>query len=61
MTPPSSRESREIRDRLGVIDAQLAVSDQPDPLAEYRDAPARAVWMPRRCRVSGRLSACLWT
>ena len=35
---------REIRDRLGVIDAQLAVSDQPDPLAEYRDAPARAVW-----------------
>ena len=35
---------REIRDRLAVIDAQLAVSDQPDPLAEFRDAPARAVW-----------------
>lgn len=35
---------REIRDRLAVIDAQLAVSDQPDPLAEFRDAPARVVW-----------------
>jgi site-specific DNA recombinase len=35
---------REIRDRLAVIDAQLAVSDQPDPLAEFRDAPALAVW-----------------
>jgi DNA invertase Pin-like site-specific DNA recombinase len=35
---------REIRDRLAVIDAQLAVSDQPDPLAEFREAPARAVW-----------------
>jgi site-specific DNA recombinase len=35
---------REIRDRLAVIDAQLAVSDKPDPLAEFRDAPARAVW-----------------
>jgi len=35
---------REIRDRLAVIGAQLAVSDQPDPLAEFRDAPARAVW-----------------
>ena len=34
----------EIYDRLAVIDAQLAVSDQPDPLAEFRDAPARAVW-----------------
>ena len=34
----------EIYDRLAVIDAQLAVSDQPDPLAEFRDAPARVVW-----------------
>lgn len=35
---------RDIRDRLAVIDAQLAISDQPDPLAEFRDAPAEAVW-----------------
>jgi DNA invertase Pin-like site-specific DNA recombinase len=35
---------REIRDRLAVIEATLAVSDQPDPLAEFRDAPAEAVW-----------------
>lgn len=34
----------EIYDRLAVIGAQLAVSDQPDPLAEFREAPARAVW-----------------
>ena len=34
----------EIYDRLAVIDAQLAVSDRPDPLAEFRDAPARVVW-----------------
>lgn len=35
---------RDIRDRLGVIDAQLAKSDQPDPIAEFRDRPAETVW-----------------
>jgi hypothetical protein len=43
---------KEIRARLAQIDAQLAVSDQPDPLAEFRDRPAAAVWeslpLPRR-------------
>ncbi len=43
---------REIRDRLAVIDSRLAASDQPDPLAEFRDRPAAAVWeslsLPRR-------------
>jgi DNA invertase Pin-like site-specific DNA recombinase len=44
---------RAIRDRLAKIEAQLAVSDQADPLAEFRgDRPAEAVWaglsMPRR-------------
>ncbi|MCI4357409.1 MAG: recombinase family protein [Thermoplasmata archaeon] len=38
---------REIRDRLAVIDAQLAASDEPDPLAEFRDRPAQAVWESR--------------
>ena len=36
--------SREIRARLAVIDAQLAASDQPDPLEEFRGKPAAAVW-----------------
>ena len=35
---------REIRDRLAVNDRQLTISDQPDPLAEFRDAPAATVW-----------------
>jgi len=35
---------RAIRDSQAVIDAQLAASDQPDPLAEFRDRPAAAVW-----------------
>jgi site-specific DNA recombinase len=35
---------REIQDRLKVIEAQLAQTDQPDPLAEFRDRPAGAVW-----------------
>jgi hypothetical protein len=44
---------RAIRDRLAKIEAQLAASDQADPLAEFREGrPAEAVWaglgMPRR-------------
>jgi DNA invertase Pin-like site-specific DNA recombinase len=44
---------RAIRDRLAAVEAQLAASDQADPLAEFRDGqPAEAVWaglgMPRR-------------
>ena len=35
---------RAIRDRLARIEAQLAVSDQADPLAEFRGKPADAVW-----------------
>jgi DNA invertase Pin-like site-specific DNA recombinase len=35
---------REIRGRLAVIDAQLAASDQPDPLEEFRGQPAATVW-----------------
>jgi site-specific DNA recombinase len=36
---------RAIRDRLAAIDAQLAVSDQADPLAEFRAGqPAVVVW-----------------
>jgi len=35
---------REIRGRLAAIDAQLAASDQPDPLAEFRGQPATTVW-----------------
>jgi DNA invertase Pin-like site-specific DNA recombinase len=35
---------RMIRDRLAGIDRQLARSDQPDPLAEFRGRPAVAVW-----------------
>jgi hypothetical protein len=35
----------EIRDRLAVIEAQLATSNQPDPLVEFRgDTPAEQVW-----------------
>lgn len=35
---------REIRDRLKVVESQLAACDEPDPLAEFRDKPAEAVW-----------------
>ena len=35
---------RALRDRLDVVNAQLAVSDQPDPLAEFRDVPATTAW-----------------
>jgi site-specific DNA recombinase len=35
---------RAIRDRLDVVTAQLAACDEPDPLAEFRDQPAEAVW-----------------
>jgi site-specific DNA recombinase len=44
--------TREIRARLARIDAQLAASDAPDPLAEFRGRPAAEVWeslsLPRR-------------
>lgn len=33
-----------IKGRLAEIDASLAVSDTPDPLAEFRGHPAAAVW-----------------
>ena len=35
---------RKIRERLAQINAQLADSDKPDPLVEFRDHPAGAVW-----------------
>jgi len=35
---------RVIRDRLAAVESQLAASDVPDPLAEFRDRPAAAVW-----------------
>jgi DNA invertase Pin-like site-specific DNA recombinase len=35
---------RAIRDRLAQIEAQLAASDQADPLAEFRGQPAETVW-----------------
>jgi hypothetical protein len=35
---------RAIRDRLASIEAQLAASDQADPLAEFRGQPAETVW-----------------
>jgi DNA invertase Pin-like site-specific DNA recombinase len=45
--------SRDIRGRIARIDVQLAVSDEPDPLPEFREGrPAQQVWeglgMPRR-------------
>ena len=47
---------REFRTRLVKIDAQLAASDQPDPLAEFRDNPAAVVWesltLPRKRAVA---------
>jgi len=30
--------------RIAEINAQLAASDEPDPLAEFRGKPAAAVW-----------------
>ena len=46
---------REIKERLAVIDAQVATSNKPDPLAEFRDKPAEVVWerlsLPRRREV----------
>ena len=46
-------ELRRVRDKLDAIDAQLAVSDEVDPLPEFREGrPAAEVWaglgMPRR-------------
>jgi hypothetical protein len=46
-------ELRAIKGKLAKVEAQLAASDQADPLAEFRgDRPAEAVWarlgMPRR-------------
>ena len=35
---------KEIRDRLAAIGSQLAAATEPDPLAEFRDRPAAAVW-----------------
>ena len=44
--------TRAIKARLALVEAQLAASDQPDPLADFRDRPAAAVWeslsLPRR-------------
>jgi DNA invertase Pin-like site-specific DNA recombinase len=38
------RGMRKIRDRLAVVEAQISASDEPDPLAEFRDKPADVVW-----------------
>jgi DNA invertase Pin-like site-specific DNA recombinase len=38
------RETRRIRGRLAEIAGQLAATDTPDPLADFRDRPAQAVW-----------------
>jgi site-specific DNA recombinase len=35
---------RAIRDRLSVVEAQIRASAEADPLPEFRDRPARAVW-----------------
>jgi DNA invertase Pin-like site-specific DNA recombinase len=35
---------RDAKDRLAVIDSQLAECDEPDQLAEFRDKPAETVW-----------------
>jgi Recombinase len=44
--------TKEIRDRLAKVSAQLVASDAPDPLPEFRGSPAWAVWdhlsLPRR-------------
>ena len=39
------RKLREFKERLSVIDAQLAQADQPDPLPEFRrHGPTRRIW-----------------
>ena len=38
------RETRRIRGRLAEIAGQLAATGAPDPLADFRGRPARAVW-----------------
>ena len=38
------RETRRIRGRLTEIAGQLAATDAPDPLSDFRDRPAQAVW-----------------
>src|SRR5690348_3091723 len=35
---------RTIRDRLSVVEAQIHASSEPDPIAEFRNKPAEAVW-----------------
>ena len=35
---------RKIRDRLGVVEAQLHASAEADPIPEFRDRPAEVVW-----------------
>jgi site-specific DNA recombinase len=49
------------RQRVAAINGQLAASDQPDPLAEFRDRPATAVWkslsLPRQRAVVQALAA----
>jgi len=35
---------KEIKDRLDVVNGQLAASDEADPLEEFRNAPAEVVW-----------------
>lgn len=48
--------TRVIREQLAFIESQLAASDAPDPLAEFRGNPAGVVWenlsMPRRRAVA---------
>ncbi len=38
------RGMRKIRDRLAIVETQLRECDAPDPIAEFRDKPAKAVW-----------------
>ena len=35
---------KDIKDRLAVAEAQLVACTEPDPIAEFRDAPAEVVW-----------------
>ena len=35
---------RTVRDRLSVVEAQIHASSEPDPVAEFRDRPARTTW-----------------
>jgi site-specific DNA recombinase len=36
--------NRKIKTRISEIDSELAVTDAPDPLAEFRERPAETVW-----------------